>query len=180
MKRAIFFSLAFFVGLAFTGQAQGPFKHSSVLAHGEFYQLKTSEDGLYKIDHAFLSRAGIDASSIDLQRVGLFGSRTGMLPQPNEKLLVDDLQEVPLYFEGGDDGSFDEGDYFLFYGQGPHKTFYNDVRRSLEREFHLYDSVNFYYLTLDQGTGVKITERASLSRSIGVVSIFDDFIFHET
>ncbi len=180
MKRAIFFLLAFFVSLAFTGQAQGPFKHSSVLAHGEFYQLKTSEDGLYKIDHAFLSRAGIDASSIDLQRVGLFGSRTGMLPQPNEKLLVDDLQEVPLYFEGGDDGSFDEGDYFLFYGQGPHKTFYNDVRRSLEREFHLYDSVNFYYLTLDQGTGVKITERASLSRSIGVVSIFDDFIFHET
>ena len=180
MRKTIFFFLVFSTCLALKGYGQDPFKSSSVLAHGEFYKLKVSTDGLYKIDHAFFSRVGIDVSSVDPQRIGLFGTPTGMLPQPNDELLVDDLQEIPLRRVGGADGSFDEGDYFLFYGQGAHRLLHNEVERTLEREFHLYDSASFYYLTLDRGTGKEVTQRASLSRSIGVVSIFDDFIFHET
>ncbi|WP_185154101.1 type IX secretion system sortase PorU [Fulvivirga sp. M361] len=160
--------------------AQYPFKKTSVLSSGDFYKLAVTADGIYKIDYDFLKDNGIKPSDVDLNTFGVFGTRTGMLPQSNNQLLVDDLEEIALRFYNGNDGSFDKEDYFLFYGQGPNPIYYDARQKTLKQELHLYDTINYYFLTLSRGSGKSMSTRESKQKSIGTVSIYDDFIFHES
>ena len=67
----------------------------------KYYSFKIIEDGFYKLDYATLSAAGIPVNSISPSNYQIFGFE----------------KEQPIYIEGGADGSFDSGDYILFYGQ---------------------------------------------------------------
>ncbi len=48
-----------------------------------------------------------------------FGNGGGMLPEKNSDARRDDLQEIAIAIYDGNDGNFDEGDYILFYAEGP-------------------------------------------------------------
>ncbi len=176
------FCLFLIIGLSLQiprGYTQETFKNNSVLGQGQFYKLQIIEDGIYKIDHEFLKEAGLDPSNINPSGIRLLGTQTGMLPQANDKLTVDDLKEIPLWRSENSDDRFDEDDYLLFYGYGPDRIYYDENERLLKQELHLYDTANYYFMTTGNKPGENIAPRSSLDRSIGLVSIFDDFIFHE-
>ena len=62
-----------------------------------------------------------------------------------------DLPETPIQVVGAEDGTFDSGDYVLFYGQGT-------IGYDAENDSHLnpYSDTAYYYVTADGTLGQRI------------------------
>ncbi len=109
----------------------------SVLSTGDWYKIKVTESGIYKISYADLQSYGIDPTSINPKNIKLYGNGNGMLPETNDKPRIDDLYENAIVVMGQEDGSFDENDYVLFFGQSPNRW------RQVLYSYFSYD-VNLY------------------------------------
>ena len=151
---------------------------NSVLASGDWYKLALSQDGIYRLDRSFLESMGINVGAINPSGLGIFGNGGGMVPEDIDDSRVDDLQENAIRLVGMDDGSFDNGDYILFYGQGPDRWELIDDR--FEQVQNIYEDRTYYYLTTNRGTGKRVQERVSSSASATQsTSTFDDYAFVE-
>ena len=93
---------------------------SSVLAEGTWFKVGITESGMYRIDRSTLDALGVSAIG-DPNHIQLFGNGVkGTLPQRNSVARPSDLVENSIFVSSGSDGSFDQEDYILFYGVGPH------------------------------------------------------------
>jgi hypothetical protein len=136
---------------------------SSVLAAGRWYRLTVAEDGIYRLDAASLGSAGINISTVNPQRVKIYGNGGRELP---ENILLPrpiDLIENAIYVEGEADGQFDSGDYILFYGKSTRGWSYNPGTRTFRHYIHHYTEVNYYWLSLDGAPGRRMVEQPSLT-----------------
>jgi hypothetical protein len=148
----------------------------SVLSTGKWFRIKISEDGIYKLTYEDLKKIGISNPS----DVRIYGNGGGMLPVDNSDPHPDDLRENAIWFETGDDGSFNSGDYILFYGQGPHVWKYNPDNHYFNKELHLFSDWNYYFLTSDFGRGKTISTKSPLNGSpSGTISEYDALLHHE-
>ncbi|MGB0523390.1 MAG: type IX secretion system sortase PorU [Flammeovirgaceae bacterium] len=169
-----------FLTLLTTGATFAQFKAHSILADGTIYKLQVDKSGVYKITFNFIGNNGIDPSLVKPNFVKVYGQRGGMLPQSNAAERVDDFEELPIQVEGGEDGTFDPGDYLLFYAEGPHAYTFNETNKRFEHELNLYDDYNYYYLKLDASEeGLRIAEQASNTAAGTVITSFDDFTYVE-
>ena len=100
---------------------------SSVLHAGNWYKVAVEERGVYRITYDDFRKMGFDAQ-IDPRKIQVFGNVGGMLPQSNNASRPADLTENAIVVSGEDDGSFDRGDYILFFGEGPDRIKYNVQR----------------------------------------------------
>ena len=102
---------------------QKDFVAKSVLADGSgnWYKIAISEDGIYKLDKQFLENCGINTTNLNPNSIHVYGNGDGVLPIQNNEYRTDDLAKNAIYINGDSDGTFDEGDYILFYGWGPHR-----------------------------------------------------------
>ena len=176
MKILSFLTLVFFSVFTISkSKAQ-----NSVLAEGVFYKLEVTENKVYKITPDFLASLGINVSSINPNNIKVYGNGGGMLPQANKDFRYKSLQENPVYVVGGDDNSFDNSDYLLFYGQDAHKTYFDDQTNKFMREFNLYDEKNYYFLTIGNSESKKIIDNENINQGASnTITYFDDFIYHE-
>lgn len=152
---------------------------SSVLAEGAWYKLAVVESGMYKIDADWLRKAGIDLNGIDPQKISIYGYGGGMLPQANSAERPIDLPELAIYVNGEDDGRFDAGDFIVFYAEGPDKISYNDLEKSFSVQKNLYADSAFYFLTVQNNKGKRVSYSENLGTEFPVISHFDDYIHHE-
>ena len=140
-----------------------------VLATGDWYRLTVSEEGIYKIDAAYLAAAGISTGSIDPRTIKIYGNGGKELP---ENVLVSrpsDLVENAIYVEGEADGQMGSGDYVLFYGRGARGLTYDPASRSVQHYIHHYSDVNYYWLTVGGARGKRMVSQPSLTTSPDVV-----------
>lgn len=154
---------------------------NSILKTGRWYQISVSQDGIYRIDYNFLKNIGLDVDNIDPRNLRLYGNGGGMLPEKNSEFRHDDLAENAISVIGEADGSFDSGDYILFYGQGPHRWDYDTSGQRYHHRMHLYSDATYYFITADLGPAKNRWQpSASLSNPTAIVTAFDDFAFHES
>jgi hypothetical protein len=165
--------------LLFISIGTGVFAQQSVLSSGNWYKVSVEEDGVYKITYSLLQKMGIDPSKIDPRKLRVYGNPGGMLPQPNNTARISDLVENAIHVQGEADGKFDKSDYILFFGSGPDKIEYNVNRNIHLYENNLYTDQNFYFLTVGEDNGKRITESPNLGAGYPPVTRFKDFIFHE-
>ncbi|MBN2208911.1 MAG: hypothetical protein JW759_06420 [Candidatus Coatesbacteria bacterium] len=91
------------------------------------YKIAVKENRIYKVTGANMAAAGITLSTIAPAR-----------------LAVRNLgRDVAILVEDGGDGSFDQSDYLLFWGEAPDSEFTND---------------NIYWLSFDQGSALRMQE----------------------
>lgn len=131
---------------------------NSVLADGLIHKIAVAETGIYRLSYDYLKNTlGLDIDNIDPRTIKLYGNGGGALPELNSAPRVDDLAENAIQVVGESDGSFDAGDYILFYAEGPDKWRYtpSDGRYRLAK--HPYDTRNHYFLKVSPGTGKRIT-----------------------
>lgn len=102
---------------------------------------------------------GINISTLNTATLGVFGQAGGMLPEANATNNYDDITELALYRFGLDDGSFDDGDYILFYGMPPNKWNYNSTTGEYKFTKHIYSNLNYYFITTNRGTFKTITNQ---------------------
>ncbi|GGH01595.1 peptidase C25 [Polaribacter pacificus] len=153
---------------------------TSVLSNGDWYQFSIDTTGVFKLDKEFLTKLGINTSTLDPKNIRVFGNGGAMLPEKISDFRYDDLQETAIYVEGETDGVFHETDYVLFYGVGAHSWSVNPSLQKATHKQNLYEDKAYYYITVTEGVGKRINEATEITDpAIKNISIFDDFVFHE-
>ena len=164
------------------GQTQDNTYHS-VLSEHTWYRLSVTQEGAYQLDYATLQEMGINMSALNPNQIRLYGNPSGALPEKNSERRPDDLTEMAIAVIGADDGSFDEGDLVLFYGQEPTRwTLVDNGNRTYQRERNYYSDTTYYYLCVDSGIdGKRVGEKPTLSveNTTTVITEFPDYVWHE-
>jgi len=126
------------------------FAASSVLADGSgtWYKISVSEDGIHKLDKAFLEECGIDLTTVAPQDIHIFGNGEGRLPELNSIPRLDDLVENAIQIIGEGDGSFDDGDYILFHAWGAHR-WYPIANLEYNQDRNPYSDESFYFINVN-------------------------------
>jgi hypothetical protein len=112
---------------------------------GKWYRIAVNKDGIYKIDRSFLEACGFNTTNLNPAHVHIFGNGEGVIPELNATPVTDDLAQNAIAVIGEADGSFDDNDYLLFYGWGPHRweptggNQFTQVR-------HPYSEQSFYFI----------------------------------
>jgi hypothetical protein len=164
--------------MAFWLLGAGAYAQGSVLATGNWYQIGVVRSGIHRLDAAFLQKLGLPVNNLNPRNIRLYGNGGGMLPQLNRTPRPQDLTENAIYVAGEQDGRFDNGDYVLFYAQGPHTIQYNADTKRLGHQTHLYSDTAYYFLTLSDAPGARVTDQPSLAAD-RPIRTFDDYVFHE-
>lgn len=152
---------------------------NSILNQGDFYEFTVDQDGIYKLDYAFLSQIGI-SSTINFAQLRLYGNGGGMLPELAGAAKYDDLVENPIeVFDQNNNGIFENGDYILFYAQSPDQWYYNATKGTFYYQPHLYAHATTYFLNFDIGTGRRIaTETPPTQPPTHTVNSFNGYVTH--
>jgi len=157
------------------------YANASKLSSGKWYKIKVSESGIYKLTYSQLVEMGFS----NFSSIGIFGYG-GMeskkirdnTPQIFADKYMDDLPERnTLKVDANGNGTFDNGDYILFYADGPHNIRYN-TNGNFRHDFHNYSDYAYYFVS-DRGSWKKAEETASVGSSNISVSTYDKYIFHE-
>ncbi len=154
--------------------------YHSVLKDGSWFKLSVSREGVYKLDYSTLQGMGLDMATLNPDAIRVFGNLSGALPEKNGVARPDDLAEMAIYVSGAEDGSFDEDDYVVFYGQEPTRWILDGDKYKRERNY--YSDTTYYYLCPDSGVlGLRVGEQASLALEdvTNIVTDFPDFQYHE-
>lgn len=139
------------------------------LAQGTFYKIKVDKSGIFKITSKFLRDNGINPSTINPANFRIYGNGGVMLPEDNRDPRFPALQEDAIQVVGGEDGKWDEGDYALFYAQGPdgfnlyksgigytgNKRMETRTDTSLNLK-NIYEDYSYYYINFDIGPGKRV------------------------
>lgn len=152
----------------------------SVLSSGKWIKLAVKTTGIYKITYSDLQKMGLNPASITPANIGLFGNGGGMLPEILGNPFNDDLTENSIWVEGEADGHFDANDYILFYATAPDTWRFDQQQQLFTHTKNLYSDQTFYFLTVDNGTGIRIKNKnQSTTGATHQVTSFNDYAFYE-
>ncbi|CAM1373845.1 type IX secretion system sortase PorU [Tenacibaculum xiamenense] len=170
------YTTLFYLLVAFLGYGQS----NSVLSKGNWYKFSIDTTGVFKIDNNFLNQLGINSNSIDPKNIKIFGNGGSMLPEIASLPRFNDLKENAIYVHGQDDGVFNDNDYILFYGKGPHDWEVLPVTEEVSHKQNIYSDKSYYFLIIDDTPGKRIeTFNQPTQNSVRTLTSFDDFIFYE-
>jgi hypothetical protein len=153
---------------------------SSILSNGKIYKIAIPSEGVYKINGDFLSNdLGIDLNTINTNNLQLFGNIGGRLPQNTSADQPDDISEIPIKLEVGDDGKISNDEYFLFYAEGADKWSYDEEVAGYVHQKNVYDENNFVFLKLDGAAGKRVQTINSSGTAEYESDEFDFLQIHE-
>ncbi|MCC6723399.1 MAG: type IX secretion system sortase PorU [Saprospiraceae bacterium] len=154
--------------------------YTSVLADGDIYKFSVEKTGVHKLDFDFLkNKLGLPLESIDPRTIKIYGNGGGILPELADAPRADDLVENAIQIVGEDDGTFDSGDYILFYGQGADIWYFDNAKQTFSYPKNFYSLKNFYFIKAGGGNGLRIQDQASLPGATYSTNTFSDFVRHE-
>ncbi len=152
---------------------------SSVLSSGNWYKIKLNKSGIYRITYQELLAMDFNVD-VDPSNIALFGNGGGLLPEKNDDFRYDDLYENPIKVFGGEDGSFDAGDYFIFYGEGPVTWDFNSSDGVFNHNTNYYKDYSYYFISTVDYQAKRIEDIVPVTGSPDIeVSDFTDYAVHE-
>ncbi len=112
-----------------------------------YLKLYINNDGIYRINGTDFSNAGINPSNIDPRTVKILYKGT----------------QLPIYFKGEDDGTFDAADYFDFYGMRnyggptPHRdAISNVVLYTINEYYNMHSDTSIYWIEWGGTNGARM------------------------
>ncbi len=116
-------------------------ENRDILMKTDVFKIGVAENGIYKITYEDLDKAGFPLANLNPHKLQMF-NKGG---------------EIPIYINGIEDGSFDEGDYIDFWGVKNEKTFidkypdlYNDP----------FSDINIYWLIAGDNNGRRLVNES--------------------
>ena len=155
------------------------FCQNSVLSTGDWIKIGIIKNGIYCLTRNDLNIAGINVSSIDPRNVAIFGNPSGMLSVKNNVPHTNDLQELAITVKGESDGTFDQGDSIIFFGQSQIKWKPDSLQHFFFHTNNIFSDTTFYFLTILNHTGKRIQNKASLLTNNTTSVSFTDYDVHE-
>lgn len=152
----------------------------SALADGQLFQMAVSEPGMYKLTFNFLQdELGLPVDDIDPRRLHLLGDAGGMLPTFTGATIPDDIPQHAIKVIGEEDGSFDSGDYLLFYAYGPDAWTFSEEAAAFRKEQNHYGRKQYYFLKVGNENGKRVGTSAAASNTEFITNSFDDYAHFE-
>ncbi len=180
LQKLTSFSLNFEYAVSRKSAEEAPFKENSVLRQGDWYKFRLDEDGMYKLTYSRLKNWGVDVDNLDLNKIGVFGNTGLLLPEMNSAERPRDLTENPVIIYDNGDGSFDNGDYILFYGKGTVEWEYNSLQFKFNHSYNHFSDYSYYFFTPDQGTALEPeTMQQSSQQADELVTTYDNYQLYE-
>ena len=137
------------------------YAQNSVFAEGPWVKIGIEENSIIKITYNELSATGLPVAGATPESIRVFGHGSGMLPQENDSLVNLDPPEIAISVITSQPGVFQPGDYILFYAEGPDYIRFNREEAKINYQNHLSADENYYFLTIDQGSGKRIPKETS-------------------
>ena len=148
---------------------------NSVLATGTWKRIYVDKSGVYKISKSFLTSLGFNANAINPKKIQIYGLGGRMVPLANNTLFPYDLTENAIQVVGESDGTFNDEDYILFYGEGM-----DNWSSENKTNLNLYADRSYYYITIGAADGKRINTIAQPAGTPTLnITTFDDYQFHE-
>ncbi len=143
MKQLLFFIALVCFGFTITAQTH------SVLSEGNWVKLSTDSAGIYRLTYYDLQSFGVDVSNLSSDHLNLYGMAAGAMDEMYDVDFTYDLQKMAILVDDSNDGTFDAGDFLLFYGQGPVTWNYNADSTGFKHTTNPYCNKVYYYLRTD-------------------------------
>jgi len=124
------------------------------------YKISIKETGLYQITYVDLIEAEVPVDQFDTR---------------NLKIINRGL-EIPIYFKGGEDGNFNLGDYFEFWGE---------INRSSLTEKYAdvytdpFTDINIYWLEIGESSGLRMVEESGAQSEVDPGKFITPYAFTE-
>ncbi|WP_179354483.1 type IX secretion system sortase PorU [Winogradskyella vidalii] len=148
---------------------------NSALASGQWYRFYIEESGVFRLSKSFLGSLGINTNSVDPRTIKIYGNGGRMLPLSNAENYPFDVVENAVKFVGEADGSFDNNDYILFYGEGP-----SNIYGESETNLNLFTDKTYYYINVSSGYGKRISPMPTIAATADIeINTFQDYQFYE-
>lgn len=169
-----------FIAAALFFAPQICFAQASILNSGDWFEFTTNTDGTHRLSYEDLQSAGVLNSSVFSSKIKIYSNGSGMLPEQNWIDRAFDLQEIAIAVYDQNDGSFDPGDYLLFYGADQVEWHFNESTELFEHTPHLYDDHTHFFLTVGDDNGLRVAEMDHITEATTeTISTFRDFLVHE-
>ncbi len=148
----------------------------SVLATGTWVRVTVSQTGIQRINYSELLSMGLS----NLDNISVWGHGGKQLPFWNNQPSYDDLEQIPLWMEKGSDGIFNQGDYILFYAQGPVTWSINPPDSMFTHQIHDYADVVSYFITSSKPNPFRIpTVSSPAAPATRTSSSYDALVYFE-
>jgi len=149
MKRLIFLFLLLNLNFCYSQN------YNWITPNKDYLKIYISEDGLYRLNKIDFTNAGVNTANIDPRTVKMFYKGN----------------QVPLYFNGENDGVFNDSDYVDFYAQrnygGITNTYKEQANSSgsatvvdyvTDEYFNPYSDTNVYWIGWDGAFGLRYAD----------------------
>ncbi|MDP4210735.1 MAG: type IX secretion system sortase PorU [Bacteroidota bacterium] len=147
----------------------------SVLNSGDWYKFQVSQSGVYQISYQDLKNIGVK----NPENVRIYGNGGKSLPEIYSGNVPDDLNEIPVTMFTGPDGIFNDGDYIIFYAEGPVTWTYNKTNDKFAHHKNSFvDKVSYFITSAPGGKRITIADSPS-GNSNTEVNSFDGLDYHE-
>ena len=132
---------------------------STRIETGNWISFDVKSDGIKQISYDQLKRIFLNLDSHDPRTISVFTSSTigRSKSQDTDIPLQENLIELPVFFEGEEDGVFDSNDKIIFYAQGPSGFDINQNNISWSQNLYFSKSRYWLYLPINSSlTGKRI------------------------
>ena len=137
---------------------------NSQLATGKWVKIRVSENGVYKITRAELSKMGFS----NPDKVRLFGYGGRILPETNIHEQPDDLCEIPLWREDG---------YLLFYANGTIRWSFENGK--FVHKQNVYSRYSYYFLNESGEQPMAFPKKEYSSVNTTQITTYPDYLLRE-
>ncbi|MBR1517299.1 MAG: type IX secretion system sortase PorU [Bacteroidales bacterium] len=163
------------VGIAYAALGQEYAAHS-VLSSGEWYKVGVEEEGVYRIGADQLPAL----TGKSLSGIALYGLGGGMMGETNAATDRNDLRACRIWVnDANGNGTFDNGDYLYFYGEGASRWYYSDGADRFRYQRHAYAKENYYYLTTTATQATRIDTLATVDLGLPRISDYTSVAVHD-
>lgn len=179
-ERLVRANIVYTVQAQATSRGTRQYATESVFNKGDLYRFKVAQDGVYRLDVAFVQQLGLN-QTVPINQIRIYGNGGGMLPELSSGEKYDDLVENPIQVvDNNQNNLFDGSDYLLFYAQSPHQWSFNTVTRRFDWLYNAYTDANYYYFNADIGAGKRIAQAAPNTATPTVqVNTYNGYAAHE-
>jgi hypothetical protein len=150
-------------------------KIESKLKTGEWHRIEISQTGVYKIDKNFIDNHNIRVT--DVKKIAVYGYGGKELPMLNSAARPVDMAQIPSRSFGLDDGSFDQGDYILFYAEGPITWKLNRAKSQYRHTKHAYSESISYMICVGGENRIEPNQQTKLNGNSDLTIDEYDFLY---
>ena len=147
---------------------------NSVLASGNWFKIKISSSGIYKLSYSDLINMGIS----NPKNVQIYGYGGWALDEDFTNPYIDDLPQIAIWMSKPRT-EFTTGDYILFYAKGDIKWTYNKTRKEFIHSQNPYSSDSYYFVTESEAGPILMDEISATGTAGTSVTTFPDYYLHE-